>query len=77
MTIPSLRDGMGHCSTSEQNKGSDLCSKNIYIKYVIGEKCLHAEILTQRECTLGPAQLIWYVQVPQGRPEHLHEYLIT
>ena len=53
------------------------CSKNIYIKYMIDEKCLHAEILTQGECTLGPAQLLWYVRVLQGKSEHLHEHLIT
>lgn len=41
------------------------------------EKCLHAEVLTQGECTLGQASFIWYAQVLQGKLEHLHEHSIT
>lgn len=62
---------MGHRSTSEQNKGFDLCARNIYIKYVIGEKCLHAEILTHGGCTLGPAHLVGTSAA--GKTEHLRE----
>jgi hypothetical protein len=47
------------------------------MKYVIDEKCLHTEILTEEESTLGQAQLIWRVQVPRGKLEHLHKHLIT